>query len=317
MGATSNAIEVGSPIPPGVGIGLRFPHHEAVADRRPDVAFLEVHAENYFGGGRVRRCLENLRRNYPLSVHGVGLSLGSAGGLDENHLTLLAALVEAMQPALVSEHLSWSISHGHYLADLLPLPMTEEALQVVCEHVARVQERLGRRILIENPSSYVRFAHSSIPEWEFIAELAARSGCGVLCDVNNIFVSAGNQGWNPQRYLHALPPGIVEEIHLAGHAERSFADGTRMLIDNHGAVVRSEVWSLYHEALRCFGPRPTLIEWDTDIPPLEVLLSEADIAAAALVDAGAAAQSRPRCAAPTPWVPAARHRPGEAHAIAG
>lgn len=289
MGATSNAIEVGSPIPPGVGIGLRFPHHEAVADRRPDVAFLEVHAENYFGGGRVRRCLENLRRNYPLSVHGVGLSLGSAGGLDENHLTLLAALVEAMQPALVSEHLSWSISHGHYLADLLPLPMTEEALQVVCEHVARVQERLGRRILIENPSSYVRFAHSSIPEWEFIAELAARSGCGVLCDVNNIFVSACNHGWDAAAYIDALEPSLIGEIHLAGHSLRELGDGVVIRIDDHGSAVIEEVWRLYGRAIARFGAVPTLIEWDNDIPAFDILLAEADKADAILADCAAGA----------------------------
>lgn len=272
-----------SPIPAGAGIGLRFPHHEAVAATRPAVAFLEVHAENYFGGGRVRECLRDLRRDYPLSVHGVGLSLGSAGELDERHLTHLTALVNSLQPALVSEHLSWSIGNGHYLADLLPLPMSEEALQVLCRHIEQVQERLGRRILIENPSTYVQLAQSSIPEWEFIAELAARTGCGVLCDVNNIFVSASNHGWDPQRYIDALPPHMVGEIHLAGHAIRTLPDGTQVRIDTHGARVSAEVWSLYRYALRRFGPRPTLIEWDTDIPPLQTLLDEAEIAAVALV----------------------------------
>jgi hypothetical protein len=272
----------GSPIPAGAGIGLRFPHHEAVAALRPAVAFLEVHAENYFGGGRVRECLADLRRDYPLSVHGVGLSLGSAGDLDQRHLALLAALVQNFQPALVSEHLSWSITNGRYLADLLPLPMTEEALQVVCRHVSQVQERLGRPILIENPSTYVQFEHSSIPEWEFIAELAARTGCGMLCDVNNIFVSASNHGWDPQRYIDALPSRIVGEIHLAGHAVRTLPDGARVRIDTHGSRVCPEVWTLYRHALDRFGPRPTLIEWDTDIPPLPTLLDEADIAAVAL-----------------------------------
>lgn len=279
-----------SPIPAGAGIGLRFPHHEAVAALRPALAFLEIHAENYFGGGRVRQCLRDLRRDYPLSVHGVGLSLGSAGELDERHLAQLCALVQSLQPALVSEHLAWSISNGHYLADLLPLPMTEEALQVVCRHVTQVQERLGRSILIENPSTYVQFEHSSIPEWEFIAELAVRTGCGMLCDVNNIFVSASNHGWDPQRYIDSLPPCIVRQIHLAGHSIRTLPDGARVRIDTHGARVSSEVWALYRHALHRFGPRPTLIEWDTDIPPLQTLLDEADIAAVALT-ASHAAQS--------------------------
>lgn len=277
-----HAMQHGSPIPAGAGIGLRFPHHDAVAATRPAVAFLEVHAENYFGGGRVRECLRRLRRDYPLSVHGVGLSLGSAAGLDEAHLRQLASLVGALQPALVSEHLSWSVGNGHYLADLLPLPMTEEALQLVCRHVEQVQERLGRRILIENPSTYVQLAHSSIPEWEFIAELCARTGCGMLCDVNNIFVSASNHGWDPVRYLDALPPAIVGEIHLAGHALRTLPDGSQVRIDTHGSRVCPEVWALFERALRRLGPQPTLIEWDTDIPSLAVLVEEAQIAAAAL-----------------------------------
>jgi hypothetical protein len=280
--AALDAIAKASPISAGAGIGLRFPHHEAVAASRPAVAFLEVHAENYFGGGRARQYLEELRGEYPLSVHGVGLSLGSAGGLDAQHLGQLAALVDALQPALVSEHLSWSVANGHYLADLLPLPMTEEALQVVCRHIQQVQERLRRRILVENPSTYVQLAHSSIPEWEFIAELAARTGCGMLCDINNIFVSASNHGWDTLRYLESLPAHIIGEIHLAGHAIRTFPDGAHLRIDDHGSRVSVEVWSLYRQALHRFGPRPTLIEWDTNIPPLEVLTAESDIAALAL-----------------------------------
>jgi uncharacterized protein len=279
---TIETIAKASPISAGAGIGLRFAHHEAVAASRPAVAFLEVHAENYFGGGRARQYLEDLRGEYPLSVHGVGLSLGSACGLDAQHLRQLAALVHALQPALVSEHLSWSIANGHYLADLLPLPMTEEALQVVCRHVQQLQERLRRQILVENPSTYVQFAHSSIPEWEFIAELAARTGCGMLCDLNNIFVSASNHGWDALRYLESLPARIVGEIHLAGHALRTLPDGACLRIDDHGSRVGAEVWSLYRHALRRFGPRPTLIEWDTNIPPLELLIAEADIAAAQL-----------------------------------
>jgi len=294
--SVAQAAQAVSPIPAGAGIGLRFPHHDAVAALRPALAFLEVHAENYFGGGRVRECLRDLRRDYPLSVHGVGLSLGSAGELDGRHLEQLCALVQSLQPALVSEHLSWSISNGHYLADLLPLPMTEEALQVVCRHVMQVQDRLGRPILIENPSTYVQFEHCAIPEWEFIAELAARTGCGMLCDVNNIFVSASNHGADPQRYLDALPPHIVGEIHLAGHAIRTLADGARVRIDTHGSRVSDEVWALYRHALCRFGPRPTLIEWDTDIPPLQTLLDEAAIAAVALAASHTANHAAP------PWM---------------
>ncbi len=269
-------------IPAAAGIGLRFPHHARVVQTRPAVAWFEVHAENYFGGGTVRRVLEAVRRDYPLSLHGVGLSLGSAEELEPRHLARLAELVRAIEPGLVSEHLSWSVLAGQYLADLLPLPMTEEALEVVCRHVEQTQERLQRRILIENPSSYLQFAHSSIPEWEFLAALSARTGCGILCDVNNIFVSCCNHGWDPSAYLEALPAGAVGEIHLAGHAQRTLADGSVVRIDDHGSPVASEVWELYDQALRRFGPRPTLIEWDTDIPPLEVLLDEAARAAAIL-----------------------------------
>ncbi|MGH8260447.1 MAG: MNIO family bufferin maturase, partial [Steroidobacteraceae bacterium] len=214
----------------------------------------------------------------PLSVHGVGLSLGSAEGLDPAHLRRLAALVREIEPALVSDHLSWSIVGGRYLADLLPLPMTEEALDVVCRHVAQVQEHLQRRILVENPSTYVQFAHSIIPEWEFLRTLSERTGCGILCDVNNIFVSACNHGWAPLTYLDALPPAAVAEIHLAGHSVRQLADGRMLRIDDHGSPVCAEVWSLYREALRRFGPVPTLIEWDTGVPDLAVLLHEAALA---------------------------------------
>ncbi len=270
----------GGPIPAGAvphaaGIGLRFPHHRRFMEERPPAAWLEVHAENYLGGGTARGCLDAIRRDYPVSLHGVGLSLGSAEGLDERHLQHIAALVREVQPQLVSEHLSWSVVGGRYLADLLPLPMTEEALDVVSRHVMQVQERLGRRILVENPSTYVQFEHSSIPEWEFLAALARRTGCGVLCDVNNIFVSASNHGWNAAAYLRGLPTEAIEEIHLAGHATRTLDDGSVVRIDDHGSRVAPEVWALYGQALQLYGPKPTLIEWDTAIPPLEVLMEEA------------------------------------------
>jgi uncharacterized protein (UPF0276 family) len=268
-----------SSIPAAAGIGLRFPHHGHVLRAHPSVAWFEVHAENYFGGGPARRTLEAVRRDYPLSLHGVGLSLGTAEGLDPRHLRQLAALARAIEPGLVSEHLSWSVSGGHYLADLLPLPMTEEALDIVCRHVQQTQEALRRPILLENPSSYVQFRHSTIPEWEFLAAVAGRSGCGILCDLNNIFVSASNHGWDPSRYLEALPGDAIGEFHLAGHAEVQLDSGRRVRIDDHGSRVAPPVWSLYEQALRRFGPRPTLIEWDTAIPEFELLLEEAGQAA--------------------------------------
>jgi uncharacterized protein len=264
-----------SSMPVAAGVGLRFPHHERFLRERPAVAWLEVHAENYLGGGTVRDCLGELRCEYPVSLHGVGLSLGSAEGVDPRHLERIAALAEEFEPQLVSEHLSWSVVGGDYLADLLPLPLTEEALELLCRHVTQVQERLNRRILIENPSTYLEFEHSSIPEWEFLSALAHRTGCGLLCDVNNIFVSASNHGWNAADYLQGLPAASIEEIHLAGHAMRVLDDGRVLRIDNHGSRVAPEVWDLYRVALRLYGPKPTLIEWDTDIPALEVLLDEA------------------------------------------
>jgi uncharacterized protein len=266
---------VASPIPVTAGIGLRFTHHRHVLETTPAVAWFEVHSENFFGGGTVRQTLLNVRRHYPLSLHGVGLSLGSAEDLDAKHLQRLAELVRMVEPALISEHLSWSVVGGEYLADLLPLPMTEEALQVVCRHVQQMQEALRRQILIENPSTYLQFSHSSIPEWEFIAEIARRSGCGLLCDVNNIYVSARNHDWDADLYLKHLPANAVAEIHLAGHAVRRLDSGRTIRIDDHGSRVAPEVWSLYERALRLFGPKPTLIEWDTDVPAFEVLLDEA------------------------------------------
>lgn len=264
-----------SPIPAAAGIGLRFPHHEHVTGSRPAVAWFEVHAENYFGGGKVRRILETVRRDYPLALHGVGLSLGSAEGLDGAHLARLAHLARDLEPGLVSEHLSWSVVGGNYLADLLPLPLTEEALEVVCRHVEQTQHALGRSILIENPSTYLRLAHATIPEWEFLAAVVARTGCGLLCDVNNIVVSAANHGWDALAYLAALPSHAVGQIHLAGHALRRLANGRTLRVDDHGSRVAPEVWALYEHALQRFGARPTLIEWDTDIPAFEVLCEEA------------------------------------------
>jgi len=261
-------------IPVGAGIGLRFPHHKFVAETRPEVAWFEVHTENYMGGGTPLRYLENIRRDYPISLHGVGLSLGSAERLDRAHLKRVRDVAARIEPGLLSEHLSWSIAGGIYLADLLPLPMTEEALDVVCWHVDEVQDALGRKILAENPSSYLQFAHSTIPEWEFLRAVAERTGCGILCDVNNIYVSACNHGWDASAYLAALPKTAVEEIHLAGHAVKEI-NGRFLRIDDHGSRVSPEVWRLYEEALARFGCVPTLIEWDTNIPDFTVLQEEA------------------------------------------
>ena len=256
------------------GIGLRAPHLAEVMAARPAAGWLEVHAENYMCGGPAPAALERIRRDYPISIHGVSLSIGSADGLDDHHLNRLKRLVERFEPALVSEHLSWCVGGGVYLNHLLPLPYTEETLALVSAHVDRAQEVLGRMILIENPSSYLRFRGSTFGEAEFLAALARRTGCGLLCDVNNIYVTAQNFGLDPIAYLDALPADAIGEIHLAGH-HRNEVEGGVVLIDDHGSQVSEPVWSLYREALRRFGARPTLIEWDTRLPDLEVLLSEA------------------------------------------
>jgi len=258
----------------GAGIGFRTPHFAEIVATRPRVGFLEVHAENYMAGGPPARQLHALRSDWPISLHGVGLSLGSAEGLSAAHLERLAVLVERTRPLLVSEHLSWSVVGDAYLNDLLPLPYTEESLRLVSENVARAQDRLGRRILIENPSVYLRFEHSAIGEPEFLSELVRRTDCGLLVDVNNIFVSCANVGGDPQAWLAAVPAQAVEEIHLAGHSVND-ADGVRILIDDHGSPVPPPVWDLYEDAVRRFPAAPTLIEWDSNLPPLAILLAEA------------------------------------------
>ena len=255
----------------GTGIGLRALHYAEFAAARQPVDWLEVHSENYFGaGGYDLHVLERVRADYPISLHGVGLGLGSVQGWDESHLERLAALVDRVQPALVSEHLCWNAAAGRNFNDLLPVPYTQEALALFTERVRRVQDRLRRRILIENISAYLEFSASELSEGEFIAELVRRTGCGVLLDVNNLYVNQVNHGSDAMATVRALTPHSVEEIHLAGHLVSG--DG---LIDSHGDRVVEPVWRLYEAALRRFGPIPTLIEWDTDIPPLAVLLAEA------------------------------------------
>jgi uncharacterized protein (UPF0276 family) len=256
------------------GIGLRAPHHHAIQELKPAVGFLEVHPENYMGGGPARQALIAARDRYPVSLHGVGLSLGGAEPIDLAHLERLRDLSEMADPFLVSEHIAWCRLDGVYLNDLLPLPYTEEALATLADHVDQVQNRLNRRILMENPSAYVAFTHSPIPEGAFMAELARRSGCGLLLDVNNLHVNAHNLGVSPQGAMLALAPGTVAEIHVAGHhiAEQA---GRRILIDDHGGKVADPVWQLYREAVCLFPEAVTLVEWDSSIPDLPVLVAEA------------------------------------------
>ena len=261
-------------LPACAGVGLRSPHLTEVMRTHPQVPWFEVHAENYLGGGPALRTLEQLRQDYPISIHGVGLSLGSADALDARHLTRLKRLVERLEPVLLSEHLAWSIAGGAYLNHLLPLPYTEETLDCVCRHIDQAQTVFGRRLLLENPSSYLRFVGSWIPEPEFLSEIVRRTGCGLLCDVNNIYVTAQNFAQDAIAYLDRLPIDAVEEIHLAGHAVND-ADGQPILIDDHGSPVPEAVWQLYARALVRFGPVPTLIEWDTNIPAFAMLVDEA------------------------------------------
>lgn len=256
------------------GIGLRAPHHEAVITDRPAVGWFEIHPENYLGGGAPLQHLTAVRRDWPVSLHAVGLSLGSADGIDGAHLERIARLAERIEPALVSEHLAWSVADGTYLNGLLPLPYTEEALGVVAANVQRMQDRLRRPVLIENPSVYLRFVESAIPEEEFLAELVRRAGCGLLFDVNNLYVNVVNHGGDPLAYMATLPPAAVGELHLAGHVVNE-ADGVPILIDDHGSRVAEAVWNLYAEAVRRFPQAATLIEWDTDVPALPVLAAEA------------------------------------------
>ena len=257
------------------GIGLRAQHHEEIISSLPSVGWFEAHSENYFGpGGAHRECLLSIRTHYPLSLHGVGLSMGSVDPLDRHHLQQLQRLVEDVEPMFVSEHLSWGSAGGRHLNDLLPLPYTEEALRHIAARVREVQDALGRQILIENISSYLRFVCPEVPEWEFLTALAHESGCGILLDVNNVYVNAMNHGFDPYDYLHGVPRTAVREIHLAGHTVVGMQEH-EVRIDTHDTHVCDEVWSLYAAAVTRFGSVPTLIEWDADIPSLATLQAEA------------------------------------------
>lgn len=263
-------------VPVRAGVGLKARHCATILRDRPDIGWFEVHPENYMGaGGPPHRHLAAIRENYPLSLHGVGLSIGGAGPLDAEHLARLNGLVDRYQPGLFSEHLAWSSHDEGYLNDLLPLPYTQETLARVAAHVDQVQETIGRRILIENPSTYVRFAASDMSEIEFLSDLARRTGCGLLLDVNNVHVQATNHGFEAAGYIDAFPVEHVGEIHLAGHARDEDDLGEPLLIDTHDRQVDRIVWDLYARAVARTGPVPTLIEWDADVPDWPVLHAEA------------------------------------------
>lgn len=260
------------------GIGLRGPHMRELLETQPDVGWLEVHSENFFGGGGAPTAsLLRARQDYPVSLHGVGLSIGSTDPLDNMHLSHIQDLITKTDPIFVSEHLSWGSVGGIHFNDLLPLPYTEEALRHFCSRVVEVQEKLGQKILIENPSSYIRYRHSTIPEWEFLTAIIEQTGAGLLLDVNNVFVSACNHDFDPHEYLSAIPGHMIEEIHLAGHTCKQFADRD-LRIDDHASPVSEEVWSLYANVLQMVGSKPTMIEWDVNLPSLERLVAESEMA---------------------------------------
>ena len=262
-----------------VGIGLKTPHVRQVLDLGAGVDFFEVHAENHLAErGPMARTLERVRQDWPVSIHGVGLSLGGSDPLDEGHITQLAHLIGRIEPFVFSEHLAWNRHDGICFPDLLPVPLDPPTLDRICARVSHVQERLGWRILIENPSTYVAFRQSEMSTGSFLSELSRRTGCGLLLDVNNAYVSGVNHGEDPWDFIAALPPDSVAQMHLAGFTEERGADGHRLLIDTHGTPVSAAVWDLYRRALQRFGNLPTLIERDNDIPPLAELVAEAAIA---------------------------------------
>jgi len=274
-----------SSLPVAAGVGLRAPHVRGILATRPAVPWFEVHSENYFAdGGPALAALDRVRADYPLSLHGVGLSLGSTDPLDRDHVGKLKRLIARVEPAQVSEHLCWSSVGGRSFNDLLPLPYTDDAIDHVCTRIARVQDLLGREVAVENVSAYVTFADAAMPEAEFVACIVRRTGCKLLLDVNNVYVNAVNHGFDADDYIAAIPAQAVAEYHLAGFD----ASGPR-LIDTHGAPVAPAVWALFERTVARIGPRPTLIEWDTDIPAFAVLSGEAQTAQRVLEAADALA----------------------------
>jgi len=263
-------------LPARAGLGLKPEHYRDVLETRPDIGFFEVHAENYMGaGGPPHAYLESVAGLYPLSLHGVGLSIGGTGPLDTAHLRRLRALIDRYRPQSFSEHLAWSTHDTGFLNDLLPLPYTPETLARVSAHVEETQQAIGRQLLLENPSTYLVFAESTIDEIDFLEAVAARTGCGLLLDVNNVMVSCVNHGLDPHLYIDRFPVEHVGEIHLAGYDETTDGAGDRLLIDAHGSPVRTDVMALYDHALSRTGPVPTLIEWDNDVPDFATLHAEA------------------------------------------
>jgi uncharacterized protein (UPF0276 family) len=270
-------------LPAQPGVGYKPQHLSAILADPGPVGWLEIHAENYMGdGGRPLAQLRHLAERFPISAHGVGLSIGGEGRLDREHLTRLKHLCGWLNPASFSEHLAWSTHDGAFLNDLLPLPYTPATLARVADHIDEVQEMLGRRMLLENPSTYLAFAETSMDEVEFLTEIARRTGCGLLLDVNNVHVSGTNQNYDPAAYLDAFPLHLVGEVHLGGHDEDHDDHGRTLLIDSHGAAVVDPVWALYARVIGRAGPLPTLIEWDNDVPDWPVLVAEAARAAMVL-----------------------------------
>ena len=275
-------------LPAAPGVGYKPQHFSDILEDAAPVGWLEIHAENYMGdGGRPLAQLRHLSERFPISVHGVGLSIGGEGPLDPDHLARLKHLVGWLNPASFSEHLAWSTHDSHFLNDLLPLPYTEKTLARVADHIDQVQEVLGRQMLLENPSSYLAFAESTMSETDFLREIARRTGCGLLLDVNNVFVSATNLGYSPVGYIDDYPLDVVKEIHLGGHDEDEDDHGAPLLIDSHGRAVVDPVWALLDETLSRTGPRPLLIEWDTDVPDWSTLRAEAMRAQDALLKVAA------------------------------
>lgn len=285
--AMTTAAHVCNSIVPAAGIGLRATHYREMLERRPPLAFLEIHSENYFGaGGPPHYYLEQLRQNYPLSLHGVGLSLGSTDPLDTAHLAKLIQLADRYRPELISDHLCWTSVNGTHVHDLLPLPFTRGMVRHVASRILRVQDQLKRRVLVENASSYVTFSESEMTEWDFVSEVVREADCLLLLDINNVYVNAVNHGFDACDYLDAMPSVRVAEIHLAGFDKDERA---QCLVDTHGKPVHEPVWELYRHTIRRIGARPTLVEWDTDIPSLDVLLDEAHKANAILEQTNALA----------------------------
>lgn len=292
MGADQPARSTRCEFQARAGVSLKANHYRTIIETRPEMGFFEVHAENYMGaGGPPHRYLTAIREHYPLSLHGVGLSIGADRPLDSEHLQRLKALNERYEPALFSEHLAWS-SHGtNYLDDLLPVPYTDDALHRICQHIDQVQTALGRQMLLENPATYIWFKESTWRETDFIREIAQRTGCGLLLDVNNVHVASTNQHWDAHRYINDFPLGRVQQIHLAGHSRQTDEKGRPLLIDSHDRSVDELVWNLFRQVIQRIGPVPTLIEWDSNVPAWAELQAEA-VMAEVLMDMSNAEERR-------------------------